>query len=113
LEEERVDIARIHLAKRRRDPKKFKVADIAAKARDFSGSEIEEAIISAMYDAFHDGEREFTTKDVLAAITATKPLSTTAAEDLNRIKKWAEGRTRPATLQASTARNKGARKVSA
>jgi SpoVK/Ycf46/Vps4 family AAA+-type ATPase len=49
---EREEIFRIHLAKRGRQPAAFDTAACAAASPDLSGAEIEEAINSALYDAF-------------------------------------------------------------
>ena len=52
-EEERAEIFRIHLSRRGRDPEDFDLPALVAASEDFSGAEIEEAIISALYDAFY------------------------------------------------------------
>jgi len=100
---ERREIARIHLAKRRRDPSTFDLAAVAARADGFSGAEIEEAIISALYDAF-DGGEELETADVLRAIDESVPLSKTMAEELAGLRDWAKGRARPAAGMPATSR---------
>ena len=63
-EEEREEIFRIHLAKRGRDPKKFDLKALVGASTDLSGAEIEEAIISALYDAFYT-KQELATGHVL------------------------------------------------
>ena len=50
--EERAEIFGIHLNKRGRDASAFDLEALAEASRDFSGAEIEEAINSALYDAF-------------------------------------------------------------
>ena len=55
-EDERREIFRIHLAKRKRDPAKFDLDALARMSDGFSGAEIEEAIISGLYDAFSKGD---------------------------------------------------------
>ncbi|WP_287588519.1 AAA family ATPase [Candidatus Borrarchaeum sp.] len=89
--DERKEIIRIHLAKRRRDPAKFDVETIATKTNGFSGAEIEEAIISAMYDAFAE-ERELEAEDVLKGVDKTVPLSKTMKEKVDSIRQWARTR---------------------
>ncbi len=59
-------------------------------------AEIEEAIISGMFDAFGQGT-ELTTDILLASLAETVPLSKTMSEELNRLRGWAQGRARPAT----------------
>ena len=95
-EEERKAIFRIHLVKRKRDPSKFDLEHLAKKAEGFSGAEIEQAIISAMYDAF-DQERDIRTTDILQALQSSVPLSVTMREDLERLRSWARDRARPAS----------------
>ena len=62
--DEREEIFRIHLDKRGRDAAGFDLAALADASRDFSGAEIEEAINSALYDAFY-AQQEMTTEHVL------------------------------------------------
>jgi len=94
--EERKDIFRIHLAKRKRDPKKFDLEELAETAIGFSGAEIEESIVSALFDVFYD-KTELGTDALLKSLRSTVPLSKTMSEDISRLRKWAEGRARPAT----------------
>ena len=96
-EEERADIFRIHLAKRGRDPEQFNLPPLVAASADFSGAEIEEAIISALYDAFYARE-ELSSSYVLASLAATVPLAKTMSEKINGLRKWAVGRARNASV---------------
>ncbi len=93
---EREEIFRIHLAKRKREAERFEVGQLARESNGFSGAEIEEAIVSAMYDAFAEG-REVESRDVLGALAATVPLSATMAEEIQALRDWAANRTRPAS----------------
>jgi ATP-dependent 26S proteasome regulatory subunit len=95
-EEERGEIFRIHLAKRGRDPEKFDHPALVARSNDFSGAEIEEAINSALYDAFYS-RQEITTEHVLTALAQTVPLAKTMDEKISRLRQWAEGRARHAS----------------
>lgn len=92
---ERVQIFTIHLARRKRPPENFDIIAMAESSNDFSGAEIEEVVISAMYDAFY-AQREVTTADILAAIQQTVPLARTMDEQINRLRSWASGRARDA-----------------
>ena len=67
------------------------VDELAAATEGFSGAEIEQAVISACYEAF-DKRRELTKDDVLTAITATVPLSVTQAEQIAALRAWANVR---------------------
>jgi len=96
-DEERMEIFRIHLAKRGRDPEKFDLRSLVDASRDFSGAEIEEAIISALYDAFYE-KQDLTTAHVLAALAQTVPLAKTMAEKVTAQRNWAVGRARNASV---------------
>jgi AAA+ superfamily predicted ATPase len=95
-DDERREIFRIHLTKRKRDPAKFDLNDLARLSDGFSGAEIEEAIISGLYDAFSKGT-DLDTAILKIGIAETVPLSKTMSEELNRLRNWAQGRARPST----------------
>ena len=95
-EAERREIFAIHLAKRRRPPKAFDLTQLARTGERFSGSEIEQCVVSAMYDAFEQG-RDIDTQAVLKAIGETYPISVTMREQIEQRRQWAHGRTRPAS----------------
>jgi len=96
-EGERREIFEIHLRRRKRDPSQFDLDRLAKEANGFSGSEIEQAVISALYTAF-EHDRDITTEDVSAAIKETVPLSLTMREDIDLVRRWAKGRARPASV---------------
>ncbi|WP_242395222.1 AAA family ATPase [Anaeromyxobacter oryzisoli] len=93
---ERREIFEIHLTKRRRDPAAFDTAALAARARGFSGAEIEQAVISALYDAFAE-RTDLSQAQLERAVTESLPLSTTMREEIERLRAWARARTRPAS----------------
>ncbi|QEH38704.1 ATP-dependent zinc metalloprotease FtsH [Aquisphaera giovannonii] len=95
-EEERREIFRIHLLKRRRNPDAFDVAALAKLSEGFSGAEIEEAIVAGLFDAFSRGG-ELDTETLRAELSQAVPLSRTMSEELNRLRNWAQGRARPST----------------
>jgi SpoVK/Ycf46/Vps4 family AAA+-type ATPase len=95
--EERKEIFRIHLVKRGRDAAKFDLAALAEASSDFSGAEIEEGINSALYDAFY-AKQDITTEYVHAALSQTVPLARTMDEQISRLRRWAEGRARNASV---------------
>jgi SpoVK/Ycf46/Vps4 family AAA+-type ATPase len=95
--EERGEVFRIHLAKRGRDPEQFDLAAMAEASKDFSGAEIEQAIISALYDAFYRQE-DLATTHVLSALGETVPLARTMDEHISRLRAWADGRARNASV---------------
>jgi len=101
-QEERMQIFDIHLRKRQRDPKEFDVERLANNSVDFTGSEIEEAVITGMYAAFNE-DREVKTKDILAACEATVPLVETMSDQVDAIREWGKKRARPASSKEHTA----------
>lgn len=94
---ERRQIFEIHLAKRKRPPEEFELDALVEASSGFSGAEIEQAIISGMFDAFFE-DREVQTKDLLRALEETFPLSRTMSEKIDYLRKWAKNRTRRASL---------------
>jgi SpoVK/Ycf46/Vps4 family AAA+-type ATPase len=98
--EERQQIFNIHLSKRRRDIARFDIEQLAKVSDGFSGAEIEQALIAAMYEAFAQ-DREFTQLDIIAAIKATLPLSRTMTEQVTALRDWARQRARPAAASVA------------
>ena len=109
-EEERREIFNIHLSKRGRDPKKFNLEALVAASKDLSGAEVEEAIISALYDAFY-AKQELATEHVLATLGQTVPLARTMAEKISSQRKWAAGRARNASVPHGTQRPEPTRQM--
>jgi ATP-dependent 26S proteasome regulatory subunit len=98
--EERQDIFRIHLQKRRPEIARFDLDQLAKTSDGFSGAEIEQAIIAAMYEAFAQ-DREFTQLDIIAAVKSTLPLSRTMTEQVTALRDWARQRARPASASVA------------
>jgi ATP-dependent 26S proteasome regulatory subunit len=97
-EVERRAIFEVHLAKRKRDPKKFDIAELAKVSLDMSGAEIEAAVVAGMFRAFADGAREVTTVDIKIALEETVPLAKMEPAKMEKMRSWAKGRARPASL---------------
>lgn len=97
--EERRAIFEIHLSKRGAGlglgPDDFRLRELTKLSEGFSGAEIEQSIIDAMFTAFSDG-RAFTTEDISTALKDTMPLSKTMEEKITKLREWAKPRTRPA-----------------
>ena len=62
-----------------------------AATENFTGAEIEQAIISGMYAAYAD-KGECTTEHILAAVAATRPIAVTMRERVDKLRDWAHGR---------------------
>ncbi|HWK88337.1 MAG TPA: AAA family ATPase [Longimicrobium sp.] len=89
---EREEILRLHLARRKQKPEAFDLPALSAAADGFSGAEIEQAIVSALYAALAEGGT-LSTELLRAEIGRTHPLSRTRAEDVARLRAWAADRT--------------------
>jgi SpoVK/Ycf46/Vps4 family AAA+-type ATPase len=93
---ERRDIFAIHLRRRRRRPETFDLDRLAGLTEGFSGAEIEQAVVSALYDAFA-ARTELGQPHLERAVTESLPLATTMREEIERVRTWARARTRPAS----------------
>lgn len=98
---ERQAIFQIHLQKRRPQGDRFDLLQLAQAADGFSGAEIEQALIAAMYEGFAQ-DREFTQEDILVALQKTQPLSRTMTEQVGALRDWARQRARPASTAGAT-----------
>ncbi len=100
-QQEREAIFDIHLKRRKLDPDVFDLAQLGAEASGFSGAEIEEAIVSSMFDAFYE-KQPLSTERILASIGQTVPLSKIMSEDVENLRQWAGNRARAATSKADS-----------
>ena len=90
--ETRAEILRIHLARRRQDAGAFDLSKLAQAAECFSGAEIEQAVVSALYEAVASGQK-LATEHVLAEMQRTRPLAIVMAEKIAALREWARERT--------------------
>jgi SpoVK/Ycf46/Vps4 family AAA+-type ATPase len=90
-EEERKSIFAIHLKRNRIDVGRFDLVFLAKATKGWNGAEIEQAVISAVVDAFAE-RRQLTEEDLHRMISATVPLSITMEEQIKAIKSWAHDR---------------------
>jgi AAA+ superfamily predicted ATPase len=97
---ERQQIFAIQLARHRRDAASFDLSELAKLSRSFSGAEIEQAVVSALYSAF-DAGTELAQQHLVEAIGETLPLAVTMREEIERLREWARSRTRPAGAAAA------------
>jgi len=91
-EETRAEVFRIHLSNRGHDAATFDLAALAAATEGFSGSEIEQVVVSALYTAF-SSKKTLDTAALQAEIAATRPLSVTMVERMDAMREWAKERT--------------------
>jgi SpoVK/Ycf46/Vps4 family AAA+-type ATPase len=91
---ERETLISIHLKKRGFEPSDFNVQYIAQKTESFSGAEIEQAIISALYNVVSENKK-LDDKKILQEVIMTKPLAIMKAEDIDVLRLWAKEKTLP------------------
>jgi ATPase family protein associated with various cellular activities (AAA) len=91
----RVEIFGIHCRKRGIVLPEAEVQALAAHSDGFSGAEIEQAVVSALYSA-HAGQKAVNARLIAAELQATRPLSVVMAEKIAELRDWAAERTVPA-----------------
>jgi hypothetical protein len=91
----RAEIFRMHLEKRGQEPGRFDLDSLAGAADGFSGAEIEQSVVSALYEAHADG-LPLDQAGLLVALRSTRPLSVVRAEAVAALRAWASGRCVPA-----------------
>jgi len=91
----RAVVFRLHLDKRKVDRGGLSLDALAAASEGFSGAEIEQAIVSALYAAYA-GKRPLDQDCLLSELHNTRPLSVLMAEQVQALRGWARNRTVPA-----------------
>jgi SpoVK/Ycf46/Vps4 family AAA+-type ATPase len=89
--EMRKEIWALHLTKRRRDPRQFDLEALVQATEGFSGAEIEQVLVNALYSAF-SAHQELTTAQILEEARSTLPLSVTMKERVAALREWAQRR---------------------
>ena len=90
----RTSILAIHLSARGKAIKDFDLQKLATITKGFSGAEIEQAVVSALYAA-HAKDQALSTKHLEQEVQQTKPLSIVMSERVSALRQWADGRTVP------------------
>lgn len=88
---EREEIFSIHLTSKGNDTSQFNIPQLAQITKNWSGSEIEQVIVSAMYEAFNEN-RKLTEDDLFVIFGNSVPLATTMEEQIKKIRSWAHNR---------------------
>lgn len=99
--EARRQLFELYLGKRGQPVEKFDAEALAAASHGFSGAEIEQAVVSALYGAF-SSHGELSTDALLDELSRTRPLSRTMGEQLDALRAWARDRTVPAAGRPAT-----------
>lgn len=88
----RREILEIHLRRRKLSAAAFEVDRIVTATDGFSGAEIEQALVGALYQA-HAERVAIDTEHVLQEVRRTRPLSVVMAEHVAALREWARERT--------------------
>ncbi len=99
--QERREIFAIHLKKRGRDPKNFDLDKLANITVGYSGAEIEQVVVAALFASFAENMREVTTDDLFKTAKESIPLSVTMREGIQKLRDWAETRARPSSSESA------------
>ncbi|UCE01266.1 MAG: AAA family ATPase [Candidatus Latescibacterota bacterium] len=93
--ESREAIFRIHLSKRGQDPDQFEVGQLVEASAGFSGAEIEQVVVAALFAAF-SSRTPLTSKDLMQEVASTQPIAVTMGEKIAELRAWARDRVRNA-----------------
>ena len=85
----RAEILMIHLAKRQRTPTDYDIPAVVLASDGFSGAELEEVVIDALYEAYSSTERTLKTGHLLNSARQIIPLSRSRARDIEALRQWA------------------------
>jgi len=90
--EARKAIFEIHLKKRKQPLEDFNLTQLAEASDGFTGSEIEQAVVSSLYRAYGGGS-PMNTITVVETIKQTRPISVVMKEKIQALRDWAKERT--------------------
>lgn len=88
-------ILEIQLRRHGQEPSHFDLEDLAERCSHFSGAELEQVIISALY-ACYAQRSELSQRDLQVAVNLMVPLYRLYETEIKALRTWSEGRARPA-----------------
>ena len=91
LDDERVEIFKIHLDRRGVDANRCNLEQLARLTKAWTGAEIEQCVVSAVTRA-RLADREVSEKDLISVAMTMVPLSHTMKEQIEHIRRWAHER---------------------
>src|SRR4051812_18780903 len=103
--EDRRQILDIHLRKKNRDPGQFDMDRLVDATVDYSGAELEQAVIAALYDAFDSGG-DLTSEGLVKSCNELVPLAITMREMIENMREWARTRARYASTRGAKPQKK-------
>lgn len=90
---EREEIFKIHISRKGRDVSNFDIPLLAKETPGYTGSEIEQIVISGLFRAYSKGV-DITTEILIEAAEETSPLSVTMKESIAGMREWGKTRAR-------------------
>ncbi|MBI2487262.1 MAG: AAA family ATPase [Deltaproteobacteria bacterium] len=90
-QKDRKEIFRIHLLSREKNPDSFDLDSLAKNTEGLSGAEIEQAVVSALFESFSK-RKDLDNKELIIAASSIVPLSTTMREEISKLERWASNR---------------------
>ncbi|HEY7673087.1 MAG TPA: AAA family ATPase, partial [Gammaproteobacteria bacterium] len=93
--EQRAEVLTIHMRKRSLEVRGGDLAPLVAASDAFSGAELEQTVVAALYAAHASGQQA-AAAHILAEIRRTRPLAVLMREHIAHLRAWANGRTVPA-----------------
>ena len=102
--DEREEIFKIHLRKRNRDPEQFDLDLLVKNSDNYTGAEIEKAVMHAIALAWEEEgvNTKLTNEHIITALNDTKPIYQVMGEQIAAIRGWAKGRARYASSHNET-----------
>jgi len=97
---EREEILNVHLKKRKINSKNIDTKHLAELTRNYSGAELEQIVVDALYRAFAD-KRRITGDDLELTAKDLVPIYNTYEEDIKLLRDWAKDRTRKASIDST------------
>jgi len=91
----REQILKIHIERRKRDSDQYDLRSLAAMADEFTGSELEQAVMSGLFAAFSENA-ELEDRHIASEIQKTRPLAVVMQERIAELRHWASNRCVPA-----------------
>lgn len=99
---EREEIFRIHIARKGRDADNFNLKQLATNTAGYTGSEIEQIVISGLFRAFSRGT-DIDTETLMESARDTAPLSVTMSDSISAMREWGKTRARLASSEGEIA----------
>lgn len=88
-EEERKEIFKIQLKKHKRNVEEYDIARLASESEGYTGAEIEECVISSMFDSWFETKGEPTTEAIIKSMKEITPMSKGMMEQqVEALRKW-------------------------